>query len=69
MVTYEMLEAYKAAHKKIISEALSDYSKIESVADDARRAGIEAAITEMEKSIKLQDSIKPFLDKIRHLDQ
>jgi len=49
MVTDEMLEAYKSAHKQAISEALKDYRKIESVTDDARRAGIEAAITEMAK--------------------
>lgn len=48
MVTEKMLEAYKAAHKDVISAAIRDYSKRETVADDARRAGIEAALSAAE---------------------
>lgn len=44
-VTNGMLTAYVAAHKEVVSAAMSDYSKIATVAEDARRAGIAAALS------------------------
>lgn len=43
-VTDEMFNAYVCAHKEAVSAALSDYSKIATVAKDARLAGIAAAL-------------------------
>ena len=37
-VTDEMLAAYKIAHRAAVDAALNDYSKIATIADDARRA-------------------------------
>jgi len=48
-VTDEMLIAYIHAHYEIIRTAMRDYSKTETISDDARRAGIKAAIIEMER--------------------
>lgn len=44
-VTDEMLAAYKMAHRAAVDAALNDYGKIATIADDARRAGIKAALT------------------------
>ena len=43
-VTDEMLAVYKIAHRAAVDAALKDYSKIATVADDARREGIKAAL-------------------------
>lgn len=43
-ITDDMLAAYKVAHRAGIDAALKDYSKIATIGDDARRAGIAAAI-------------------------
>lgn len=44
MVTDEMLNAYKLAHRAAVDEAMKDYTKIKTVGDDARKAGIAAAL-------------------------